>query len=134
MIVPLPIPPVVTSSPTAFCIWSFSCWSWHSDNEISFDGKKTDFSFHFKYCSYAISQFNLMQKWQYIQLCNCYWWNNCWRLSNNHQLPQFTPHQYFILYGICKNINITDPLGICSITKGNTYTCKYEFYILIVCS
>ena len=52
----LPIPLVVASSPTVLCIWSFTCWSWHSDNEISFDGKGTMVCYLFKYCSNTILQ------------------------------------------------------------------------------
>ena len=45
----LPIPLLVTLSPTVFHIYIylyiyiffFSCWSWLSDNETSFDGKAT---------------------------------------------------------------------------------------------
>ena len=28
------------SSPTPFCIWSFSCWNWRCDNKFNFDARK----------------------------------------------------------------------------------------------
>ena len=54
----------------SFYIWSFTCWSWRSDNEISFDGKGT--------CCLNIAV---------MPLCNCnltwkinyYWWNKYWQ-------------------------------------------------------
>ena len=68
----LPILHVITSFPTVFCTWSFSCWSWHSDNEISFDGKGAfGFSFLLKYCRNAILQLQPgIKNDTYIQLHN----------------------------------------------------------------
>ena len=76
----LPILLIVTLSPSfLYMVVTFSCWSWHSDNEIKVDGKGT-FGCHFSLNTAATKMLVI--------------------LSKNHQSPKFTPHQYFILYGI----------------------------------